>query len=290
MRLIDLRVRSRRNNLIFTGIDEPDSEASQQREAVLVDFLKNYMNLGDRVDVMVFHRVHRLGPKRQGISSNGNPWKPRHIIAGFRDFKDRELYWKVPKCWKVQYLPFSKTSLRRSGQRVVSCGGITAKPVQRNYTHRLLIQLSWSFRGSWWKTNYQSGMLEGASPWHHLHLSITAPRLVISCRGTWLQVGRVTLPLSPRPQVPMYNENLLGDWHEPTDRQLESGAAETTAYVPPHVGQPVNVSAPLLHHHVPPPPYPPRHSHIALDHPTFRLPSLHLIPGRMETALLLACH
>ena len=199
MRLIDLEVRSRRNNLIFTGIDEPDSEAPQQRETVLVDFLKKYLNLGDRVDVMVFHRVPDWVQKGHQMLARGNL---DILLQGFGITKIENFYWKVPKCWKVQYMPFSKTSLRRSGQRVVSCGGITAKPVQRNYAHRLLIQLSWSLRGIWWKTNYQSGMLEGASPWHHLHLSITAPRLVISGRGTWLQVGRVTLPLSPRPQVP----------------------------------------------------------------------------------------
>ena len=39
MCLIDLEAWSRRNNLIFTGIDEPDSENPEQCEAVLVDFL-----------------------------------------------------------------------------------------------------------------------------------------------------------------------------------------------------------------------------------------------------------
>ena len=39
MCLIDLKAWSRRNNLIFTGIDEPDSENPEQCEAVLVDFL-----------------------------------------------------------------------------------------------------------------------------------------------------------------------------------------------------------------------------------------------------------
>ena len=90
VRLIDLEARSRRNNLLFTGIEEPDNETNEACEATLLDFLKNYMQLGDMVDGIVFHRVHRLGKKRRGVTSNGDPWKPRHIIAGFRDFKVKE--------------------------------------------------------------------------------------------------------------------------------------------------------------------------------------------------------
>lgn len=89
-RLIDLEARSRRNNLIFTNIPEPVGETNMQCEDTLLDFIKNYMRLGDRADGMVFQRVHRLGKKRTGVAPNGDPWRPRPIIAGFRDFKAKE--------------------------------------------------------------------------------------------------------------------------------------------------------------------------------------------------------
>ena len=89
-RIIDLEARSRRNNLIFTNIPEPDLETNEQCEATLIDFLKNYMKLGDNVNDIVFHRVHRLGVRKPGVAPNGQPWKPRSVIAGFRDFKAKQ--------------------------------------------------------------------------------------------------------------------------------------------------------------------------------------------------------
>ena len=90
IRLIDLEARSRRNNLIFTNIPECNGETNELCEATLIDFLKNYMKLGQVVDTFVFQRVHRLGMRRMGVAPNGDAWKPRSIIAGFRDFKAKE--------------------------------------------------------------------------------------------------------------------------------------------------------------------------------------------------------
>ena len=52
------------------------------------------------VDGIVFHRVHRLGKKKRGVTNNGDPWKPRHIIAGFRDFKVKEFILRNSKVLK----------------------------------------------------------------------------------------------------------------------------------------------------------------------------------------------
>ena len=40
VRLIDLEARSQRNNLLSTGIEEPDNETNEACEATLLDFLK----------------------------------------------------------------------------------------------------------------------------------------------------------------------------------------------------------------------------------------------------------
>ena len=91
LRIVDLEARSRRNNLIFTNIPEPDSETDRECLQRLREFLKDQLKLpSNEGEDFVFQRVHRLGRKRTGVAPNGERWRPRPIIAGFRDFCDRE--------------------------------------------------------------------------------------------------------------------------------------------------------------------------------------------------------
>ena len=90
MRLIDLEARSRRQNLIFRNIPEPDEESWEQCEINLVSFIKDTMKLGDEANDIAFQRVHRLGKPKRGVAPNGQPWRPRPIIASFRDDKIKE--------------------------------------------------------------------------------------------------------------------------------------------------------------------------------------------------------
>lgn len=84
--IIDLQCRSMRDNLIFTGISEPepidgDSEVQEDAERTLNNFLKDEMNITRQID---FHRVHRINvPERDDDY-------PRPIVAKFEHFKDRE--------------------------------------------------------------------------------------------------------------------------------------------------------------------------------------------------------
>lgn len=81
--IIDLQCRSMRDNLIFTGITEPDSiEGSfEDTEDTLCDFLKREMKIETPIS---FHRVHRINSSERNDS-------PRPIVAKFEHFKDREL-------------------------------------------------------------------------------------------------------------------------------------------------------------------------------------------------------
>lgn len=90
LKLLDLEARSRRQNLIFHNITESENETWDQCETTLVEFIKDNMKLGDAASDIVFQRVHRLGQKKVGVDRSGRPWKPRPIIAGFRDFKIKE--------------------------------------------------------------------------------------------------------------------------------------------------------------------------------------------------------
>ena len=82
-KLIDVQWRSMRENLIFTGIDEPtlhDGE-SENVERTLREFLIDDMKIERSIE---FDRVHRLGR----VESDRK--YPRPIIAKFERFKDKE--------------------------------------------------------------------------------------------------------------------------------------------------------------------------------------------------------
>ena len=91
LRLIDAEARSRRNNLLFSNIPETDHETDEDCEAALFRFFKEHLRVGDtNSNNIIFQRVHRLGRKKPGVAANGQAWRPRQIIAGFRDYKARQ--------------------------------------------------------------------------------------------------------------------------------------------------------------------------------------------------------
>lgn len=81
--IVDLQCRSMRENLIFTGIDEPDfvPNEPEDTENTLRNFLQHEMNISERI---AFHRVHRIGKFERENDT------PRPIVAKFERFKDRE--------------------------------------------------------------------------------------------------------------------------------------------------------------------------------------------------------
>ena len=82
-RITDLQCRSMRDNLIFTDIDVPELNYGETEdvEMTLDKFLYDVMKTTEKI---AFHRVHRLG------TASDTYYQPRHIIAKFEHFKDRE--------------------------------------------------------------------------------------------------------------------------------------------------------------------------------------------------------
>ncbi|XP_062602247.1 uncharacterized protein LOC134263905 [Saccostrea cucullata] len=76
--VVDLKARSMRDNLVFSGIPE---RAWEDTEQVLQDFLQRKYRLDYLID---FERVHRMG-RYDEFSEY-----PRKIVAKFSYFKDRE--------------------------------------------------------------------------------------------------------------------------------------------------------------------------------------------------------
>ena len=89
--ITDLQCRSMRDNLLFTGIDEPTlvEGETEDTEKTLYSFLATEMNIHEKI---AFHRVHRMGTRER---ENGGP---RPIVAKFERFKDREyVRFQAPK-------------------------------------------------------------------------------------------------------------------------------------------------------------------------------------------------
>ncbi|KAJ8314098.1 hypothetical protein KUTeg_008659 [Tegillarca granosa] len=73
---VELQARSMRDNLVFSGIPEQDSENT---ETVLMEIIAQKLEITEKME---FHRVHRMGRKFNS--------KNRPIVAKFVNFKDRE--------------------------------------------------------------------------------------------------------------------------------------------------------------------------------------------------------
>ena len=76
--MTDLKVRSMRDNSIFTGIPEQKGEDTEE---LLQDFIQRKYKLDYTIS---FERVHRIGKWREFNEH------PRNIVAKFTYFKDRE--------------------------------------------------------------------------------------------------------------------------------------------------------------------------------------------------------
>ena len=85
-----LQSQSMRNNLVFSNINEAQTETTETTENVLREFLVEKMKIAqDLVKQISFERVHRMGIKRDGRS--------RNIVAKFTLYKEKEF---VRKQWK----------------------------------------------------------------------------------------------------------------------------------------------------------------------------------------------
>lgn len=81
--ILDIQARSKRDNLIFSGIPEQEEE---DPEAPFKKFLQKQLELPvDTVKNISFHWVHRLG-RKQPDSQHQRP-----IVAKFEHFKQKEL-------------------------------------------------------------------------------------------------------------------------------------------------------------------------------------------------------
>lgn len=78
--LLDLRCRSMKNNLVFTGLRET---AGEETEAKLRDFLRCELNIDYYIE---FGNVHRFGSRQN--NTNGTEIRPRPIVARFLYYND----------------------------------------------------------------------------------------------------------------------------------------------------------------------------------------------------------
>ena len=79
----DLEDRSRRNNLVFYNIAEPESPGRENCEEIITKIIEN-RSIFDNYEVPI-DRAHRIGRKKEGPDA-----KPRPIIVRFTYYKDKE--------------------------------------------------------------------------------------------------------------------------------------------------------------------------------------------------------
>jgi ribA/ribD-fused uncharacterized protein len=113
-KVVNLECHSRRDNLIFGGIKEPEEENKIACENALLDILKDA-----GIMHVKFERVHRLG-----VKDRKNRGEPRHVIAKFSSYKDREQVWqsrfdiskscKTNNIWIMQDFPEEVKSKRQT--------------------------------------------------------------------------------------------------------------------------------------------------------------------------------
>ena len=85
----ELEDRSMRQNLIFFGFPEEDSETNDDCEKKLTQLILSKKLLGGNSHVQ-FDRVHRLGRKNASVNS-GKPPRPRPIVCKLTFYKDKEI-------------------------------------------------------------------------------------------------------------------------------------------------------------------------------------------------------
>ncbi len=83
---IELEARSRRNNLIFHGIEESKEENTL---TVLQKFMEKELKMSNSKELLI-QRVHRLGKSADNSNIGSRSKKHRPIIASFVDFRQRE--------------------------------------------------------------------------------------------------------------------------------------------------------------------------------------------------------
>ena len=85
-RVVQIEGQSRRNNLLFDGVNEQGSETWEKTESIIRNILRDKMNIVN-ADEIKFERVHRKPFKADN--------KPRTIIAKFCYYKQREEVWRA---------------------------------------------------------------------------------------------------------------------------------------------------------------------------------------------------
>ena len=83
-KLLYLETQSRRNNLVFKGIDEDDNENWDAAEGKIFDILENALEIENARDIVI-ERAHRINDRPKDKDD-----VPRSILVKFLSFKDRQ--------------------------------------------------------------------------------------------------------------------------------------------------------------------------------------------------------
>ena len=89
--ILYMESQSRRNNLIFDGVEENENETWEVTEGKIIDILARNLDI-ENANLLMIERAHRLG-KKKAVNVGQKTVKPRQIIVKFSHFKDRQRIW-----------------------------------------------------------------------------------------------------------------------------------------------------------------------------------------------------
>lgn len=89
-RIVSLEGQSRRNNLIFEGIQEGVNETWADSEKALIDVLNSKMGI-ENINLERVHRLGKLSTDNNTENASTETNKPRPLIAKFNSFKDKQM-------------------------------------------------------------------------------------------------------------------------------------------------------------------------------------------------------
>ena len=143
-RMVDLEARSRRNNLIFYGIQEKEKSGEEEENCITTvkNFLKDSLNIDIHCSAM--QRAHRLGKPRNKNNIGRLAFTPRPIIVLFTDFQQKEIIRKkrfdLARPFGIsEDLPIEIRKARKSIENLVKDLKAQGKKVAILYPCRLLI-------------------------------------------------------------------------------------------------------------------------------------------------------
>ena len=170
LRVLDSEARSRRSNLVFYNISEPDSETVVECEATLRSFLiKMSKSMKLLLPISCSNGCIDWGESATVLHPMDMPGDPDPLLLALETMEPENSLWTMRKSWKAQVIPSSKITLQRLKQHEVSFGTTCVTRKLKTKELPSLIQLNLSSMAGLSETCYPGGISGPLVPPTEIH-------------------------------------------------------------------------------------------------------------------------